>query len=162
MKQTISLLGIAAICTAPLHTQDAALPPAQAVVSALPATSSEEQHADQQLTEAQQHQLEQIQEQQHAMVPPGTALITDRIPDDIQAELKKQWATQPDEDPDTISSMGEHPPSKGGQQCPYAAECGKRYAFGIGMMAWGAALAGAIGVIVWLGMSGKKCTPPSS
>jgi len=184
MKQKITLISIAALCAAPLHTQDPPAAPTVAQTAApdavtkpaaapdedtKPATAAATPDPDDQTpapppTAEQQQQLEQIQQDQRARVPAGAAIITDQLPEDIRAQLKEQWevkddAEQPEE---TISSLGEHKSSKGGQQCPYAAECGKRYAFGIGMMAWGAAIIAAIGVIVWLGLPGKKCTPPSS
>jgi hypothetical protein len=84
--------------------------------------------------------------------PPASdkAEIVSVLPAQTAKELQEQYRGTPG----MISSHGEQPISEGPEQCVAAGQCGNRNAIGFSMMAWGAALAGLIGLIVWIGKAG--------
>jgi hypothetical protein len=88
-------------------------------------------------------------------VPEGAAEIVSTLPPAIERELQAQALGTPTPN-DTISSHGEQAISDGPEQCESAAQCGSRQSIGFTMMAWGAALAGLIGLIVWIGKPGHN------
>lgn len=78
------------------------------------------------------------------------AQIVSALPAQTVKELQEQYRTTPG----MIPSHGEQPIADGPQQCVAAGQCGNRNAIGFSMLAWGAALAGLIGLIVWIGKAG--------
>lgn len=87
-------------------------------------------------------------------VPSGAAQIVHSLPKDIQQELREQNLGTHTASPGTISSHGEQPITEEPEQCVSDTACGSRQALGFTMMAWGAALAALIGLIVWIGKPG--------
>jgi hypothetical protein len=102
--------------------------------------------------------------------PEGAVLITPQLPLDVAESLKEQQLGRspkkavPSADgyeftrqEEQIASHGDQAVADGPEQCPKAAPCGARQSLGFTMMAWGAALAGIIGLIVWIGKAGDDC-----
>ena len=86
----------------------------------------------------------------NAPAPSDKAEIVSALPEETVKQLQEQYRSEPG----MISSHGEQPISDGPEQCVAAAQCGNRNAVGFSMLAWGAALAGLIGLIVWIGKAG--------